>query len=182
MPGTNDAKRELRRQMRAIRRRAALDPGRSDAIVERLVAMPHVVGARTVMSFEPVAGEPDLRSLGDRLRARGAVVVVPRQDADAPHPMVAEAVDVVIVPGLAFTREGVRLGQGGGWYDRFLTGVRADCPVIGVCFDEQLVDDLPVEPHDVPVTYVVTPTATFRPGDVDDPGAARAPGSVSEDR
>jgi 5-formyltetrahydrofolate cyclo-ligase len=67
----NDLKRELRRTMRAVRGRAALDPGRSAAIVDRLDAMPEVAAARTVMLFDPVPGEPDLRALGDRLRARG---------------------------------------------------------------------------------------------------------------
>jgi 5-formyltetrahydrofolate cyclo-ligase len=69
---------------------------------------------------------------------------------------------VVIVPGVAFTRDGDRLGQGGGWYDRFLAGVRPDCTVIGVCFDEQLVDQLPTEPHDVSLACVVTPTTIHR--------------------
>ena len=55
----------------------------------------------------------------------------------------------------------IRLGQGGGWYDRFLAGVGPDCVVIGVCFDEQLVDTLPSDPHDVPVTLIVTPTTTI---------------------
>ena len=62
----------------------------------------------------------------------------------------------MIVPGLAFTRRGDRLGQGGGWYDRVLAGVRDDCVTIGVAFAPQLVDELPVEPHDRPVDLVVT--------------------------
>jgi 5-formyltetrahydrofolate cyclo-ligase len=64
--------------------------------------------------------------------------------------------DVVVVPGLAFTPDGHRLGQGGGHYDRFLTRVRPGCLTIGVCFREQLVAELPVEAHDVPLTAVVT--------------------------
>jgi 5-formyltetrahydrofolate cyclo-ligase len=63
---------------------------------------------------------------------------------------------VVIVPGLAFTVRGDRLGQGGGWYDRFLIGTRSECTTIGVGFDLQLVERLPVEPHDVPLDAVVT--------------------------
>ena len=60
------------------------------------------------------------------------VVAVPEDDVDPAWP------DVVIVPGLAFTSTGRRLGQGGGWYDRFLVGVRDDCVTVGVCFHEQL--------------------------------------------
>ena len=51
--------------------------------------------------------------------------------------------DVVVVPGLAFTADGRRLGQGGGHFDRFLLRLRPDCLRIGVAFREQLVDDLP---------------------------------------
>lgn len=59
-----------------------------------------------------------------------------------------EMLDLVVVPGVAFTREGARLGRGRGYYDRYLSrpGLRAFC--IGVCFAHQLVDTLPVEPHD----------------------------------
>lgn len=148
--------------MRPIRREAALDPRRSAAIVDRLDAMPQLAAARTVMLFDPVPGEPDVRALADRLRARGTVVVVPESHPSAGHPIAPTEVDVVVMPGLAFTREGLRLGQGGGWYDRFLAEVRPDCVVIGVCFDEQLVDDLPFEPHDVRATYVVTPTTNWQ--------------------
>ena len=59
-------------------------------------------------------------------------------------------------PGLAFTADGRRLGQGGGHYDRFLPRLRAGCVTIGAAFAEQLVDDLPTEPHDVRLDLVVT--------------------------
>lgn len=59
-----------------------------------------------------------------------------------------EALDLVVVPGVAFTRDGARLGRGRGYYDRYLeqSEMRAFC--VGVCFAHQLVDALPVEPHD----------------------------------
>ncbi len=59
-----------------------------------------------------------------------------------------EALDLVVVPGVAFTRDGARLGRGRGYYDRYLArpGLRAFC--VGVCFAHQLIDVLPVEPHD----------------------------------
>ncbi len=59
-----------------------------------------------------------------------------------------EAIDLLVVPGVAFTREGARLGRGKGYYDRYLSqsALRACC--VGVCFAHQLVADLPVEPHD----------------------------------
>jgi 5-formyltetrahydrofolate cyclo-ligase len=64
--------------------------------------------------------------------------------------------DVVVVPGLAFTLDGHRLGQGGGHFDRFLPRLRPDCLTIGVCYHEQLVADIPMAAHDVHVAVVVT--------------------------
>jgi 5-formyltetrahydrofolate cyclo-ligase len=65
-----------------------------------------------------------------------------------------DVVEFVIVPGLAFTPAGDRLGYGAGFYDRFLTRVHA--PNAGVCFAEQVVDTLPVEAHDVRVQRLIT--------------------------
>ena len=59
-----------------------------------------------------------------------------------------------LVPGLAFTRQGGRLGYGGGWYDRFLCQISERIPKIGVAYAFQLVDGLPTEPHDVRLTSV----------------------------
>ncbi len=65
-----------------------------------------------------------------------------------------DLVEFVIVPGLAFTPDGYRLGYGGGFYDRFLSLVQA--PNAGVCFAEQIVPELPVEAHDVRVQRVIS--------------------------
>lgn len=72
------------------------------------------------------------------------------------------APEVVIVPLLAFTAQGERLGQGGGHYDRYLD-YHQDTVPIGIGWDCQLVDVLPVEPHDIPLRAVVTPTRFYGP-------------------
>src|SRR5919112_558049 len=64
--------------------------------------------------------------------------------------------DVVVVPALAVARNGVRLGRGGGYYDRALQHARPDAVVVALVFDDEFVDELPTEPHDRPVTAVVT--------------------------
>lgn len=64
--------------------------------------------------------------------------------------------DAILLPGLAFDLTGNRLGQGGGWYDRALENLPAGVLRIGVCFDFQLVETLPREPHDQPVSVIVT--------------------------
>ena len=71
-------------------------------------------------------------------------------------------VEVAIVPLLGFDAGGQRLGQGGGHYDRLLTA-QPDLVPIGLAWDCQLVDALPLEPHDQPLRAVVTPTRFYGP-------------------
>jgi 5-formyltetrahydrofolate cyclo-ligase len=69
----------------------------------------------------------------------------------------------VIVPGLAFDREGNRLGRGMGYYDRFLASKSMiDALKIGVCFSIQLLDSVPFESHDIPVDFICTENETIR--------------------
>lgn len=65
--------------------------------------------------------------------------------------------DVVLVPGLGFTTTGWRLGHGGGYYDRFLAGIRPGAETVAACFSCQLVEtaEMPVEPHDIPIGRVL---------------------------
>ena len=82
---------------------------------------------------------------------------------DRRRPIRPEALDVVLAPGVGFDVDGNRLGHGGGHFDRLLARLRRGAVVIGVAFDEQITDRLPVEAHDRPVDVVVTPTRTLRP-------------------
>lgn len=65
--------------------------------------------------------------------------------------------EAVLCPALAVDRSGVRLGRGGGSYDRALARVAPGVPLIAVVYDDELVDALPADPHDRPVTHVLTP-------------------------
>ena len=67
-----------------------------------------------------------------------------------------EDVDLWIIPGLAFTRNGKRLGYGGGWYDRLLSRADPKSLKIGVAYDFQIVNDIPSEPHDIRIDNIVT--------------------------
>ena len=78
-------------------------------------------------------------------------------EAFADSPLVApESVDLILVPGLAFTRDGRRLGRGGGYYDRLLARLPAATVKLGVCFAPQLLPDLPTDLHDMRVDEIVT--------------------------
>lgn len=73
-----------------------------------------------------------------------------------PAESVAQA-DLMLVPALAVDRRGVRLGRGAGFYDRSLQLCRAGVPLVAVVRDAELVDELPAEDHDVPMTHALTP-------------------------
>ena len=70
--------------------------------------------------------------------------------------------DVVVLPALAVARDGVRLGRGGGYYDRALQHVRPDAALVALLFDDELLDELQVEEHDRRVTAVVTPSGGWQ--------------------
>lgn len=69
--------------------------------------------------------------------------------------------DLVMVPGVAFARDGSRMGNGRGYYDRLLGGVRPDAQLIALAYECQIFQDLPVSPHDVYMDKVVTETAVY---------------------
>ena len=170
-------KDELRRRMRQVRDLVDDHLLRSVDLWAQVATLPEYVGARTVMAFVGAKGEPDTDPLFARLQAEGKRLVLPRiedgrivvGDGGAPRitsrfgiseptgPAVpVEDVEFVIVPGLAFTADGDRLGYGAGFYDRFLPTLPSGVPFVGVCFTEQLVDTMPVDPHDVQVQRVIS--------------------------
>jgi 5-formyltetrahydrofolate cyclo-ligase len=73
-----------------------------------------------------------------------------------------EQIHTVLVPGLAYTRKGYRLGFGGGYYDRFLTGYNGW--TLSLAFDEQIVEELPVEYFDIPVAKIITESDSIQCG------------------
>ena len=76
---------------------------------------------------------------------QGKVVEVPLED-----------IDLVVVPGVAFDKNNVRLGRGHGYYDRFLSSLPKRTKAIGLAFDFQVVDHLPQDSHDIPVWKTIT--------------------------
>lgn len=79
------------------------------------------------------------------------------------HPVVdATLIDFMICPGVAFTTSGYRMGYGAGFYDRFLSTLIPKPITVGVAFDLQVVHTLPVEPHDMQLDYIITPTQFYK--------------------
>jgi len=71
-----------------------------------------------------------------------------------------EEFDLIIVPGVCFAKNGFRIGYGGGYYDRYLPGAAAVTAALAYSF--QVVDDIPVEEHDVPVEFIITDKGVIR--------------------
>lgn len=68
----------------------------------------------------------------------------------------AEALDMIVVPLVAFDRTGTRLGYGGGCYDRYLPMLSPVCQIVGIAFDEQRVDHIPTDAHDLPLPHIIS--------------------------
>ncbi|MDD4363003.1 MAG: 5-formyltetrahydrofolate cyclo-ligase [Atribacterota bacterium] len=81
-------------------------------------------------------------------------VYEPKINFQRVHP--PEILDLVIIPGVAFTRQGYRLGRGGGYYDRFLSKLVQKTCKIALSFDFQIIEKIPVEKHDIAVDYIIT--------------------------
>jgi len=129
----------------------------------------------------PLAAAAGIRLLLPRLTGGGGLAWVLAGDSlvpglrgtrEPPGPAVRGGLavaDLVVVPALAVDRAGVRLGRGGGSYDRALGGVRAGVGVVALlAADDELLDAgiLPAEPHDVAVTLAATPSALHRLADL----------------
>jgi 5-formyltetrahydrofolate cyclo-ligase len=186
-PSDNLAKQELRSALRARCRALAPDARRlaSHAAEARLVALAEVEDARTVALYAATADEADPTGALPLLLGRGVQVVFPRVvgpdlefalvrdpgELRPGHRGIGEpageeidlpAIDVIVVPGLAFDADGSRLGQGGGHYDRTLPRLRPDAVRVAFCFDFQVVARVPRAPLDQPVDVIVTERRVIR--------------------
>ena len=178
-------KDELRHAMRARRRALSQEEQRraSLAVLERVRAFAPYREARSVMAYMACRGELDLSPVLLDALAQGKTLLLPR--CEAPGIMTArrvtelsqlaagayglmepaqccavfppEEINLIFVPGTAFDALGGRLGQGGGYYDRFLAQTRG--LRVGVCHDFALLERVPTMAHDVRMDAILTPGA-----------------------
>jgi 5-formyltetrahydrofolate cyclo-ligase len=157
--GPADLKADLR-DLHLARRRARPAPERAAAAAAVATALLRGLrGVRTLAAYVPEDVEPGYGRLPAAYTQLGARVLLPVVPAEGRQlgPTAIGTAEVVVVPALAVDRRGVRLGRGGGYYDRALAHARRDAVLVAVVFDDELVDELPAEPHDLRVTAVVTP-------------------------
>jgi len=179
------AKAALRARLRATRRTRSREELSAAAVdlADRMAELCGATGARTVTCYLSHADEPPTRAFLEWARAAGIRVLLPHSHEDGrlawgvdegvesvdaramPAParvdLPAESlgeVDLALIPATAVARDGTRLGRGAGYFDRALAGLARRPPVYAVVFDDELVESLPREAHDVPVDGVVTPS------------------------
>ncbi|HUU72355.1 MAG TPA: 5-formyltetrahydrofolate cyclo-ligase [Burkholderiales bacterium] len=162
----------------------------SGAITAHLLALPAFAQAQTVAAYASFKSELDTDEFLKAVLQQGKRLLLPRIDPERrelsfflvsnlgdsflagpwgirePDParcVEAEMseIDFMLVPGVAFTRRCERLGYGGGFYDAAIGNTRDDAAKVAAAFDVQIVDALPVEPHDRRVELVVTQGAFF---------------------
>ncbi len=160
----------------------------SDAICEQLMEIASLVIANTIFAYLPLQNEVNLNPLIHQWIDESRTVGVPlcswedhtmraglitslqsrdlietRHGLKEPlhkHPISADFIEIMLVPGMGFDRSGARLGRGGGFYDRYLKTARPPI-VVGVAFDEQILDEVHCDAHDQFMTAIVTPTRTL---------------------
>lgn len=179
------AKAALRSKMRQMRRAlTAYEINIASAMVaDRVLATDSFINAGLLLAYVPAKNELDVMPIvkkavkmgkkvafplcvengGLRLlvpRDERAFIIgsygIPEPDPALSHEVYADELDLIIVPGIAFTRKRERLGQGGGYYDRLLAKSRAY--TLGVGYDFQLVDELPTQEHDHALDCVALPS------------------------
>ena len=155
----NDDKATLRAEMRQRLRDLTAEDRQaySDEICERVLEMTEWAQAQHIVLFNPLPSEPIIIPLQIDCKARNVTCGTIPQSAKSEGDLhLPEQIDVIVVPGLAFSRDKHRLGRGGGFFDRLLEGRAKDAFKLALCFDFQLLDSIPTEGHDVVMDAVVT--------------------------
>jgi len=191
----DNAKRALRADLRERRQQhsaAALEAA-ATGIHEQLDGLVDRLGVRSMSCFLSTTTEPGTREFIADAVARGIRVLLPvtrtdglldwavaEPDGDIAEgllglpepvgellsPLAVNDVDLLVIPAAAVDRTGMRLGWGRGYFDKTLGSMERRPPVYAVIFDSELLDEVPQELHDQPVTGVVTPTRTIVLSDV----------------
>jgi 5-formyltetrahydrofolate cyclo-ligase len=130
---------------------------RSEKICAYVFDSPAWQKAQSVVLFSPLRTEPQIGSLEAAAVTTGKLTfIIPqtlRAEAQLDLPFSPE---LILVPALAFSHSGYRLGRGGGFYDRLLSGRAAQAFKLGICFALQLVETIPIEPHDAIMNAVIS--------------------------
>src|SRR4051812_24613207 len=151
----------LLRGLASVRTLAAFVPDETEPGHGRLPAAYTQLGARVLLPVVPDDGS-ELRWAVDTGRLAPGRFGLLEPVGPRLGPTALGTAAVVVVPALAVARDGARLGRGRGYYDRALRHARPDAVLVAVVFDDELLDELPIEAHDQRVTAVVTPSGGWQ--------------------
>lgn len=151
-------KQELRKQIKQeIQKLSAADRDTASLFVcLQILGTAEWQQANTVLLYNALPDEINLQLLIDDARGSGKEIILPDQSPNAPviPAEVLAEVNLAIIPGRAFTRNGKRLGRGGGWYDHLLPQLK--CPKWGVAFASQIKKDIPTDEWDVRMNRIIS--------------------------
>lgn len=176
-------KDSIRRRLIEIRKHYTHWEEDSISISERFFSLQKIKDSHAFLLYYPHKNEVDTRFIIKRLFEDNKIVLLPKvyekhilpikvDSIDNIHTGYAgikepegevfnRKIDVIVVPAVAFDRKGYRLGYGKGFYDRFLKK-HTDSLKVGLAYDFQVLDNLPIEQHDMPVDIILTPTKTIK--------------------
>lgn len=188
---SSNLKQQIREQAHANRNAQENKDELSREIVARCMALPEYQQSKTVLFYLDVRSEVRTRHDLDNALASGKKIVVPYcvdgelelfhltnpeelevgmyrilepkaelRTVEA-HKVDVKEIDLIIVPGVAFDREGGRTGHGKGYYDKLLEHARPDTPLVALAFECQLFDKIPMQDHDVYMDKVITEKAAY---------------------
>jgi len=188
-PSLSAEKECIRSEVRRLRRDmdATWAAGTGRVIQERVLELPAWKQASAVACYLAVSGEVATELVIERGRLAGKTIYVPACDRTAAsymllpmpessklaagpmgvpepeggEPVTPAAIDCFLVPGLAFDEHGMRLGHGGGHYDRILTGAGPAAVKVGLAFGFQVYERIPAERHDVRMDFIVSENRTI---------------------
>jgi 5-formyltetrahydrofolate cyclo-ligase len=171
-------KKTLRQNIRALKKQHSQEEllAQSKKILQRLEEHPRFLQAKKVMLYASLPDEVQTLDFIETWRHRKSIIlptvvgddIIPVELADnvtfvegdfhIPEPQshpYSGGFDLIVVPGMAFDSNGHRLGRGRGYYDRFLAQ-HPQVPTIGLCFDFQLLPEVPSEPHDRIINEIIS--------------------------
>jgi 5-formyltetrahydrofolate cyclo-ligase len=184
-------KKELRQKVLEKRGKLSLTEvqKKSQQINQQLLLHPAYRSAKTILFYLPIKKEPDTLPLLKNAWQQKKQVLIPVTQAvnkslilsklenleeliegsygilepkpEFLRPTAPYSVDLCLLPGLAFDRNGSRLGYGGGYFDRFLPSLRPDCPKIALAYDFQILNFIPKTKYDLPVDIIITESTTY---------------------
>jgi 5-formyltetrahydrofolate cyclo-ligase len=189
---TTAARKQSLRELLTAKRKALtpdIIDERGLKVQSRFLATPYYHQARTVALYAPIRGEVPTRDILTAALGDGKIVCYPlshvhgrilsfraisaeselepgrlgvREPTNVSELIAVDQIDLFVVPGLGFSKDGKRLGRGGGYYDATLKAASERARRVGLAFSEQIVDELPVTEEDVLMDLVVTERESFR--------------------